>query len=505
MTKHTPHTAEDLGRIRERVFEKTPILQETLERSGKNSLFAYVGGYRENHLSVGALARRQELITTVSARAEKLFGRVVAQSIASQLGKHFFVSTADHHGPICHPFFLNASLLAATQASTLENILVFSTSNVSLNNSSVPRGLVFHSDVGNYGQLHQLSFFSASEKQRPVFGMHVYTKTDLARLKKNLWSNVRDGSVRMAIAEKIIGIVDDVYGAPDVLNAASFSEQISLSNNKLWQHLFSSPALAPRLIYLDQEHMAADLLLAHHLTKDTIVSELILNTTLAPSIIKFFDGIRGGFSLAEQKGSYLFWALPRGKKYRQQLWLRDGELQTADRTFCVPLEAEAIMEKLQSGELIPTMLLTFLVLSFYYGLKCLGGFFQPTYLTAMKTAYVRMLKDLGLISEIEVFSHTDTKTMIGDFALAFLQDKNKKLHQATSLDLVLYGNQGTMTTLQDLSRSISVEESITVMLPLFYEVLYRDTDRDQQLLGISTDEIIKVAGLDKKIRPCASM
>ncbi len=505
MTNRIENTVDDVVEMKSKVFEKTPTLREIVEKSGRKNLFEYAQGYQQNHLSDKALMRRQELILAVSARVKQLFGEEAAQSVVSQLGKYFFVSTADHHGPVCHPFALNANLLTATQAHALENILVFSAGNVSLNNSSVPRGLIFHSDAGQYGQMQQVSFFPASENQRSVFGMQAYAKTDLDRLKKNLWLKVREGTLRMAVAEKVASIIDGVYGQADVLARANFSEQISVTNAKLWKNFFPSGYTAPRLIYLDQERVTMDILLSHHLSSSTIISEIILDKSLVPTIIKYFDGIRGGFSLAEKKGSYLFWALPANNKYRQQLWFVDGELRTVDGGFCVPLEADAIAEKLQNGELVPTMLLTFLVLSFYYGLKCLGGFLQPSYLTDMKTAYTRMLRELGLVSELEVFSSTDTKNMGGDLALAFLRDKNNKLHQATGLDLILYGNKDSMPILHDLSKHISVEESVTMMLPLFYDVLYRDSSRDNRLAAISTDEIIKLAGLDAKIKPCASM
>ena len=213
----------------------------------------------------------------------------------------------------------------------------------------------------------------------------------------------------------------------------------------------------------------------------------------------------GGFSVAEKKGSYLFWALPAGSKYRQQLWLHGKELQTADASFRVPLEAEAIVEKLQTGELIPTMLVTFWLLSFYYGLKCTGGFLQPNYLTAMKSGYMQMLKELGLMAEMEVVSAVDTKTMGGDFALAFLADKNKKLQPATGLDLLLYGDSNSWPTFQALAKKISLEESVTMMLSLFYEVLYHENERVTDLAGVTTSQILQLTGLDKKITSCASM
>lgn len=505
MTKHIQYTTEDLARIKAKVFEKTPILHETVKRLGAESLFAYAQRYAENHLSPKALARRPEFIRVVSARIGQLFGETVAQSVAHQLQKHFFVSTADHHGPICHPFALNANFLSATQSSALENVVVFSCSAISLNNSSVPRGLIFHSDTKDYEELRQVPFFPASDNQRPVFGMRPYTKTDLARLKKNIWASMRDGSVSMPVAEKIVTIVETIYESKEALAAANFSTQISITNAVLWSRFFPSSQTVPRLVYLDQESIATDLLLSYHLTGNTIISQFICDSSLAPLIVKHFDRIRGGFSLAEKKGSYLFWALPSGSKYRQQLWLREKELTTADGTFRVPLEAEAIIEKLQSGELIPTMLVTFWLLSFYYGLKCLGGFLQPSYLTDMKSAYIQLLKELGLTAEMEVVSASDTKTMGGDLALAFLQDKNKKFHQATGLDILLYGDNHTWPTFQNLAKQISLEESVTLMLPLFYQVLYHDNEREADLSMLDTSEIMRLSGVDKKIKPCAVM
>jgi hypothetical protein len=505
MTSGAKNIAKDFTHLTEMVFAKSPILKENFEKNGKKTLFEHAQSYRENKLSVSALARRPELVSAVSARAIKIFGEEIAHSIAKQLEKNFFVSTADHHGMICHPFSLSANLIGATQASALENLLVFSCGNVSLNNSSFPKGLIFHSDSHDYRAIQQLSFFPASENQRPVLGVQGYTIKDIARVKRNLWSMVKSKTVRMEVAEKITETIDGVYAKPNILGIESFSNQVSLTNMSLWQKFFSTNQTAPRLVYIDQESLVSDLLLSHHLFKETMISRIIFDETVASIFSKHFDGIRGGFSKKEKKGSYLFWAIPEGAKYRQQLWLEGCELVSADGSCRIPLEAEAIAEKLESGELVPSMLLTFLVLSFYYGLKCLGGFLQPSYLTAMKHAYSQTLRDMGAKEEIEVFANTDTKAMGGDLALAFLQDKNKQLHQATGLDLILYGDTNVWSKLVDLSKHMTVEESVAVMMPLFYSVLYQGEEVEKSLVNINVEGIIKLVGLDKKIKPCVSM
>ncbi len=505
MHDNNKNLAKDFIHLTEMVFAKSPILKENFEKNGKKTLFEHAQSYRENKLSASALARRPELVSAVSARATKIFGKEIAYSVAKQLEKNFFVSTADHHGMICHPFSLSANLIAATQSASLENLLVFSCGNVSLNNSSFPKGLIFHSDSHDYRATQQLSFFPASENQRPVIRVQAFTIKDIARVKRNLWSMVKSKAVSMDVAEKISGIIDEVYTQPNILGVEGFAKQASITNMLLWQKFFSTSQTVPRLIYIDQESIVSDLLLLHHLFKETMISRIIFDETVTLIFSKHFDGIRGGFSKKDKKGSYLFWAIPEGAKYRQQLWLEGCELVSADGSFRIPLEAEAVAEKLESGELVPSMLLTFLVLSFYYGLKCLGGFLQPSYLTAMKHAYSQTLRDMGAKEEIEVFANTETKAMGGDLALAFLQDKNKQLHQATGLDLILYGDTNIWSKLVDLAKHMTVEESVAVMMPLFYSVLYQGQESDKSLVNINVEGIIKLTGLDKKIRPCVSM
>lgn len=505
MVNINKNIAKDFTHLTEMVFSKSPILKENVENNGKKTLFEHAQSYSENKLSALALARRSELVSAVSIRATKIFGEEIAQSVVKQLEKNFFVSTADHHGMICHPFSLSANLIAAMQTPMPENLLVFSCGNVSLNNSSFPKGLIFHSDSPDHKTIQQLSFFPASENQRPVLGVHPYTIKDIARLKINLWSMVRSKAVRMEVAEKIVEIIDGIYAQPNILETDSFVKQVSLTNMFLWQKFFPTNEIFPRLVYIDQESIVSDLLLSHHLFSETMISRIIFDETVSSVFTKHFDGIRGGFSNKEKKGSYLFWALPEGAKYRQQLWLDGNELVSADGAFRMPLEADEIAEKLESGELVPSMLLTFLVLAFYYGLKCLGGFLQPSYLTAMKNAYSQTLLDMGEKEEIDVFATNDTKAMGGDLALAFLQDKNKQLHQATGLDLVLYGGTDVWSKLVDLSKNMTVEESITIMMPLFYSVLYQGQESDQNLVNISAEDIIKLSGLEEKIKPCISM
>lgn len=496
----------DFAQLKNQVLRTAPILQETLEQKGDETLYNHALGYKEIKKSFVAKNRQLEFIEVVALQVEQLLGAEVAQSVSKQLEQNYFVSTVDHHGPICHPFFLNANLITAIPQAdfNLENIIVLSCANVSLNNSSFPRGLIFHSDIGNTQELHRLSFFPAKDSQRAVYGLGGYTQKDLLRIKKLLKRKVLVGHIRHEIAEKIVGLIDTIYGQPRVLESKNYSEQITKTNFEFWQQLFAPYKKLPNLVYIDQETITSNLLIKHHLNQNTIINRIIFNTEHQQLLIKYFEGIIGAFS-SDDIGTFLFWAKPKGEKYRQRLWIKNGELVNADGTFRVFLTASVIGEKLQSGELIPSMLLTFMLISFYYGVTCLGGFSQPSYLTAMKAGYLQLLQEVGESEEIGKCKQIETKIMGGDMALAFLQDKNGSLSQATGLDLMLYGTSSTWSKIVESAKEMSVQNGVDSMMPLFYEVMYPENKRDRKLQNITVEQIAQLDGLNNKVKPCIEL
>jgi len=95
----------------------------------------------------------------------------MADTVVKSLGKNYAVSTAEHHGPMGHPFFWQSTILRGL-VNPDEAIINLCTSHVSLGNSSYPRGLVFHGDGENAPEKYlHLPFFSADKRMSPVFGL----------------------------------------------------------------------------------------------------------------------------------------------------------------------------------------------------------------------------------------------------------------------------------------------------------------------------------------------
>src|SRR3990167_10155813 len=55
-----------------------------------------------------------------------------------------FVSTCDHHGILCHPFFMNSALLRSHPSLKQKQIISLTCGGISLSNSSYPQGIFFH-------------------------------------------------------------------------------------------------------------------------------------------------------------------------------------------------------------------------------------------------------------------------------------------------------------------------------------------------------------------------
>lgn len=125
------------------ILTQLPSLKNLLDTHGSMSLFEY----GKAHYCVGnnTSVRKQEFLEFLRGYVEKKFGSTYAETVVTALSKNYAVSTAEHHGPMGHPFFFQSALLRGLVQPELP-IINFATSHVSLGNSSYPRGLVFHGD-----------------------------------------------------------------------------------------------------------------------------------------------------------------------------------------------------------------------------------------------------------------------------------------------------------------------------------------------------------------------
>jgi hypothetical protein len=240
------------------------------------------------------------------------------------------------------------------------------------------------------------------------------------------------------------------------------------------------------------------------MSTDTTITHILFDNDYEPLIDQYFENIQGAYSRKENYGTYLFWALPKGSKYRMQLWKQGKYLVSEDGSYKIELTPDAIEKALETKELIPSMMLTFIVLSFYYGLKCLGGFSQVNYLTFMKNAYIKMQTERGNYRSIEVCARAQTKE-ISEYTIAFVGGPSGEVIPATGIDLILYGDEKTWPTLMEESKTIGLEEAINPLMPEFYSIIYPEVARDPELSKVTPTDITNLTKLDSKIKACCQI
>ncbi|MBI2415615.1 MAG: hypothetical protein HYV33_03070 [Candidatus Kerfeldbacteria bacterium] len=496
------------AQLQEAVLSKRPILREIIKKRGHKKLYEYAQEYISVYLNPPIQRRQDECIETIRIEVEQRLGSAVAQGVAEQLRKYYFVSTTDHHGPICNQSFVNANLMVSTpyleqHDPLLQYVIVLACANVSLNNITFPRGLIFNTFSQDKIQLQRLSFLPSNAHASAVYNFRSYQPVEIEKMKKLLAEKQRQQLVTKSAAEKIIQLLDDIYNQPELFDCSTYADQIVQTNFQLWNQFFSSSGTKPtHLIYLAQEEIVAKLLVQYHLFEDTTIHHWLFDHDYDLLLDSYFDGIMGAFSKVDGVGTYLFWGISSDKNYRVRLWKHGDRLVSADGSVSFALTPAGLATVLANKTIIPSLLTVFTVLCFYYGLKCLGGFNQVNYLTQMKNAYIKMMTDRGNYKSIEVCARAQTKEMNDGFLLAFAGAPNGDIVPAAGLDLILYGQPNTWEQIMTEAKNITLAEALNPSLPEFYRFVYPEANRLPELAAITTEQVSQLTGLDKKIKPC---
>lgn len=120
------------------VYDKAPSLRELLEKYGDLSVFEYGESHYRNDEKKSHIQRKKDFLAFFSSYITKKFNAELATSVTTSLDNNYCVSTADHHGPIGHPFWFQSGILRGLVRPG-EAIVNLCTSHVSLGNSSYPR------------------------------------------------------------------------------------------------------------------------------------------------------------------------------------------------------------------------------------------------------------------------------------------------------------------------------------------------------------------------------
>ncbi|MBI4995012.1 hypothetical protein HZC21_05235 [Candidatus Peregrinibacteria bacterium] len=495
---------EIISSLRKAIWSRRPILGEIMGKHGGKTLYRYARDFLDVNKSPLLDSRKTVLIETARDLIEKRLGKEIAEGVAIQLKKIALVSTADHHAPIDNPFWVNANIISAVPYFEITDpdihyLIVFSFSSVSVNNSSgYPRGIEFHGANGLVNFI-KLPILPDKLKMGVVYGTRSFIHDDLTRAKNELFKKKIRGEFSENRYLKIKELIENVFGSKKVLQSQDFCSQITNINFHLWPKLFRPSAKKiPDLVYLDIETLVTELLSQHHLNNpQSLIYQLLFNSDYARLVLKYFNNLAGGFSLEKDWGTYLFWATD-SKLHRVRLLLEENFLVSRTRGYKFSLFPESIADLLRQKKIFPSMLLCYLVVSLYYGMKCLGGFCQVHDLTMIKTAWNSILRERGESAEADAITPVQTKELGGDgLVLAYLKTEKDVLMPATGIDMALGDTNASYKDYVELSKKVTLAEMMNPMLLEMYTVLYSSYQRDPNLLKIKPEQILKTTGLER--------
>jgi hypothetical protein len=146
------------------------------------------------------------------------------------------------------------------------------------------------------------------------------------------------------------------------------------------------------------------------------------------------------------------------------------------------------------------MLLAYLMVSMYYGMKCLGGFSQVHDLTMVKQAWTKFLEDVGDEQQAASLDPLQTKELGGDgMVLAYLRTADGNIVPATGVDMLLETNATSFEQYVLRSKVVTLTDMMTPMLPEMYVVLCPAQERKPELAAITPERIMATTGLTEKL------
>lgn len=502
--------------IREVIWKRRPILGDIMQRHGADRLYDYARDFMDIKKSPRLTARQPELIGVVRELLSARLGNEVANGVAEQLAHFPLVSTADHHSPIQHPFWVNSNIISALpyvdmNHDRLKYLIAFSFATVSLNNASgYPRGVLFHGKEKGEGPLLRIPIMPDREKMATVYSTRAFTRPELDKAKAEIAKKEREGEVAPGRAGKINELIEKYFGHPKVLSAPDISTQITHINYWLWKEVFH-PAKdtaaekkarpVPDLIYLEIETIVTELLLRFHLKNSASpLYKVLFDKTYSTLAKTHFNNIPGAFSAEKNWGTHFFWGLDE-KRHRVRMFLNgSGTLHSENNEFGCLWTPEGVAEALRSKRIFPSMVLCYLMTSLYYGVKCLGGFSQVNDLTYTKGAWQKLLREAGDNEEADAVEHVQTKELGGDgMVLAYLEDAEHHITPGSSFDLILDDESTTYDKYLELAKRVSLSDMMASMLPEMYTVLYSQPERDPLLTEVTPEAIIAAVNLHDKI------
>jgi hypothetical protein len=440
------------------VFETKSVFADLYKKYGEKNWLEYA---KENFPKNSSMTETsKEFIIAFEKLLLPLIGREKTDRAIATIEQNGFVSTADHHGVLCHPFFANNALVRS-HPSILQpdsSLIMLTCGGISISNSSFPRGIFFHDS--NLKE-NRLLFESLKGRRRSVYGLPSFSKMVI---EKEI-SRLEYFNLNTVAKEKLKKFLEKIKNHEQIFERNKYSDQLTIINDILWSTLFDDTR--SNLVYLEAESLVRELLLSVHLKKETYIYKILFDPKYRHAYIKYFENVDGAHNTQKQKGSHFFWYIDETKNIREQLWVIGNNLESIDGRTIISLEANTISKYLLQFKLLPSTAFCYSILGFYYGLTLGGGPFQIQYLGEIKKSYEKTISEFDAAAK-KFPVRTDIFT--GDLTLIGIGNQTKVL-SASLIDSLLYGDANLNNIINNEIESQTVGETLDQMIPEFVTII----------------------------------
>lgn len=490
----------------DKVFEIRPNIKQIYDENIDVDLVSYDKKHVRDNRNPIIKTRKAEIIDVIQAKTKKVLGTKIADSVAKQLKGNSSVSTTQHTAPLGH-YVLKLALQNSlayfdNDNPNLQNVIILACAGVSFNNSSTPRSLLLHTEK----DLDYLPFFGRSADASPVIYHPAYGYESIENMEKELNKIRQQKGLSKLQYDKVKEILEDVYASPHALTQDYFTDQITVINHNVFKKVFEKyHGYVPNLVFLSQEEIVIEAILKNHLYSKTTINSVLINTKMHVLLEKYFDNTDGAFNLKKQKGTFLFWGYDKKTKNRLQLFRKGKYLVSLDNQFKVKLTPDDLSIALREKILIPSVMLTFFVLAFYYGLFLTGAYKQSNDLPKLLEKYKKVMKLFGDKTAIEATEGLITTNLIVPASLLYLKQSEKYV-PATALDIMSNpDSQGNWNEIITAFKNLPFSSVIIKMFPIIYNRLCPANQKEEDLASITEQDLDQFTDFPKKIPPIVNL
>ena len=357
-------------------------LSKVIEKWGNKSLEEYGQLWWQKPIRPPPL--EPELIQAFKETWQQMgWADVLVQQLLQELEQKRVLQTTTHLTPTEGPTFLASHQLATLRQPKISNYLVGAYSGVPFSNAAWSGAINYGTKTSLEQILHPSNSLFRQAQSAIIDRVRDGDHPRLSLI-PGKW---RDGLVdRSVIPDRLNELFPDLL--PEVLES-SFRSIVPNNSYDNWALSFSEQltrtVLNNNRIYFFNLNEAIRKYLISVLKDD---SHWLTQLFLDPWKIKFLEKelVNNWFITEVDK---------QGKKKVEQIHLQNGCFGSS--TISIPAEPESIISALNEKRFCPGLILCFWVLTFYNGIRCLGGFEQIEYLAELDSKLNR-LKSFDLIN-----------------------------------------------------------------------------------------------------------